>query len=89
VDLDEKGRTRLVHVLRGDRVKEVLSYVEYFEEDLLRSLRRSVEDSLEAGRMTYEESAAFWERYEAGLRGYTYLTHQPKAETARTETPQA
>ncbi|MBL6720845.1 MAG: biosynthetic arginine decarboxylase [Planctomycetes bacterium] len=89
VDLDEKGRTRLVHVLRGDRVKEVLSYVEYFEEDLLRSLRRSVEDSLEAGRMSYEESAAFWERYEAGLRGYTYLTHQPKAETARTETPQA
>ena len=37
--------------------------------------------------MTYEESAAFWERYEAGLRGYTYLTPQTRAETARTEIP--
>ena len=89
VDLDDRGRPRLTHVLRGDRVKEVLSYVEYFEDDLLRSLRASVEDSLEAGRMTYEESAAFWERYEAGLRGYTYLTPQPRAEAARMEIPQA
>ena len=89
VDLDDRGRPRLTHVLRGDRVKEVLSYVEYFEDDLLRSLRASVEDSLEAGRMTYEESAAFWERYEAGLRGYTYLTPQTRAEVARTEIPQA
>ncbi len=89
VDLDERGRPRLSHILRGDRVKEVLSYVEYFEEDLLRSLRGHVEDALEAGRMTFEESGAFWERYEAGLRGYTYLTHQdtpapePKASLAQ------
>ena len=89
VDLDERGRPRLSHILRGDRVKEVLSYVEYFEEDLLRSLRGHVEDALEAGRMTFEESGAFWERYEAGLRGYTYLTHQdtpvpePKAALAQ------
>ncbi|HIG86821.1 MAG TPA: biosynthetic arginine decarboxylase [Planctomycetes bacterium] len=89
VDLDERGRPRLSNILRGDRVKEVLSYVEYFEEDLLRSLRGHVEDALEAGRMTFEESGAFWERYEAGLRGYTYLTHQdtpapdPKASLAQ------
>lgn len=76
VDLDERGKPRLSNILRGDRVKEVLSYVEYFEEDLLRNLRQHVENALEAGHMTYEESAAFWERYEAGLRGYTYLTHQ-------------
>ena len=74
VDVDEQGRTRLVHVQRGDRVKEVLSYVEYFEEDLLRILRRHVEDALQEGRMSYEESALFWSRYEAGLHGYTYLT---------------
>jgi arginine decarboxylase len=74
VDFDDRGKARLAHVLRGDRVKEVLSYVEYFEEDLLRSLRAHVEDALEAGRMSYEESALFWQRYEAGLHGYTYLT---------------
>jgi arginine decarboxylase len=74
VDLDANGRPKLSHVLRGDRVKEVLGYVEYFEADLLRSLRGHVEDALEKGRMTYEESADFWARYESGLRGSTYLT---------------
>ena len=85
VDVDDKGRARLMHVQRGDRVKEVLSYVEYFEEDLLRNLRRHVEDALEGGRMSYEESAMFWSRYEAGLHGYTYLTRRP--EGAANETP--
>lgn len=79
VDLDDKGRVRLAHVLRGDRVKEVLSYVEYFEDDLLRSLRRHVENALDAGSMSYEESAMFWSRYERGLHGYTYLT-RPQAD---------
>jgi arginine decarboxylase len=74
VDVDPAGRPRLTQVQRGDRVKDVLGYVQYFEEDLLRSLRLHVEDALDAGRMTYEQSALFWARYEAGLRGYTYLT---------------
>ena len=39
VDLDEAGRSKLTHVLRGDRVREVLEYVDYSEADLLRSLR--------------------------------------------------
>lgn len=74
IDVDTRGRPRLSHVQRGDRVKDVLGYVEYFEEDLLRSLRRTVEDALDLGRISYEESAQFWARYEAGLRGYTYLS---------------
>ena len=73
VDVDEHGQARLEHVIRGDRVKDVLSYVEYFEDDLLRNLRKHVESALKAGRMDYEESALFWRRYEEGLRGDTYL----------------
>ena len=80
VDIDESGRPRVSHVQRGDRVQDVLGYVEYHEEDLLRGLRRSVEDALEAGRITYEESAQFWACYEAGLRGSTYLSRgQPSS----------
>jgi len=78
VDLDEAGRARLTHVLRGERVQDVLEYVEYFEADLLQSLRRSVEKSLEEGRITFEESALLYRRYEAGLHGYTYLTRDRK-----------
>ncbi len=78
VDLDEAGRPRLSQVLRGERVQDVLEYVEYFETDLLTSLRRSVEKSLEEGRITFEESALLYRRYEAGLHGYTYLTREHK-----------
>lgn len=76
VDLDDAGRPRLMHVLRGERVQDVLEYVEYFETDLLSNLRRSVEKSLEEGRITFEESALLYRRYEAGLHGYTYLTRE-------------
>jgi len=92
VDVDVQGRPRLVNVQRGDQVKEVLAYVEYFEEDLLRSLRRHVEDALDAGRMSLDESARFFARYEAGLHGYTYLargavpTPAPQAGSSNSDT---
>ncbi|MDF1838344.1 MAG: arginine decarboxylase, partial [Planctomycetota bacterium] len=73
VDLDAKGRPKLTQVVGGEKVKELLSYVEYFEEDLLRSLHRHVEKALEEERMSYEDSARFWARYERALLSYTYL----------------
>ncbi len=74
VDLDTKGKPKLTQVVGGEKVGELLSYVEYFEDDLLRSLRHHVERALEKERMSYEDSARFWARYESALRGYTYLT---------------
>jgi arginine decarboxylase len=76
VDHDEQGRPRLTHVVRGDRIQEVLGYVEYFEQDLLARLRRHIERSLEEGTMTFEESALLQRRYEAGLASYTYLARE-------------
>jgi arginine decarboxylase len=76
VDLDESGRPRITHVVRGDRTQEVLAYVEYFEPDLLARLRRHIERSLEEGRMSFEESALLQRRYEAGLDAYTYLSRE-------------
>jgi arginine decarboxylase len=76
VDVDEQGRPRLTHVVRGDRTEEVLSYVEYFEQDVLTRLRRHIERSLEEGRMTIEESARLQRAYEAGLQSYTYLARE-------------
>ena len=73
VDLDSRGRPKLTHVVSGEKVKELLSYVEYFEEDLLRTLRRHVEKALEEDRMGYEDSALFLARYERALRSQTYL----------------
>jgi len=73
VDVDNEGRPRLQHVFRGDRVRESLSYVHYEEGALLSALRKRIEASLDAGHLTYEESALLWKHYEDGLNGYTYL----------------
>jgi arginine decarboxylase len=74
VDTNGDGKPRLTHVVPGDRVQEVLSYVEYFEADLEAALRRRIEQAIDEDRISYEESALILSRFKAGLAGYTYLT---------------
>jgi arginine decarboxylase len=74
VDVDSDGKPKLQNVVRGDRVQELLSYVEYHENDLLAHLHHSIEGAIAAGTLTYEQSALLQERYERGLTGYSYLT---------------
>jgi arginine decarboxylase len=65
---------RVEHVVEGDSVTEVLSYVQYAKDDLIRRVRRAVEDAVRDKRLTVAESGRFMRRYEEGLEGYTYLT---------------
>jgi arginine decarboxylase len=64
---------RVTNIIGGDTVKEVLGYVEYEIGTMWAQLRNSIEMALQAGRMTFEESAALVRHFEAGLSGYTYL----------------
>ena len=73
VSLDERGSVVLDHVIKGDTVKQVLDYVEFDAEVLVRKLRHDVELAVREGRITYEESGRLLEFYEEGLNGYTYL----------------
>jgi arginine decarboxylase len=65
---------RVEHVVEGDSVAEVLSYVQYTKEDLVSRVRRAVEVALRERRLTMAESGRFMKRYEEALEGYTYLT---------------
>ena len=65
---------RVDHVVEGDSVAEVLSYVQYNKEDLVSRVRRSVEAALREKRLTMAESGRFMKRYEEALEGYTYLS---------------
>ncbi len=65
---------RVEHVVEGDSVAEVLSYVQYNKEDLISRVRRSVEAALREKRITMAESGRFMKRYEEALEGYTYLS---------------
>jgi len=76
VDVDAQGKPRLKHVVRGDRVKDVLLYVDFDEKELVRAMRALVEEALDDERITFEESATIMRRYEQALRGYTYLSRE-------------
>lgn len=73
VSMGDDGRYILDHVVAGDTVSEVLSYVEYDRIDLMRRVRDTVELAVRHGEMTLEQSAELMKRYEDGLSGYTYL----------------
>jgi len=73
VSLDDRGSVVLDHVIKGDTVKEVLDYVEFDSEVLVRKLRQDVELAVREGKINYEESGRLLEFYEEGLNGYTYL----------------
>jgi arginine decarboxylase len=73
VSLRSDGKYRLDHVVQGDTVSEVLSYVEYDRLDLIKRIRNLAEFSVREGGLTFEESAKLMRRYEEGLAGYTYL----------------
>jgi len=73
VSLDEGGNVMLESVIKGDTVREVLDYVEFDADGLVRKLRDSVEAAVRENRMNLEESGRLVRFYEDGLHGYTYL----------------
>jgi len=73
VVLDDNGAVVLEAVIHGDRVREVLDYVQFQSKMLLDQFRKDVETAVREGRINYEESGALVRFYEEGLNGYTYL----------------
>jgi arginine decarboxylase len=73
VSLDEKGNVVLDAVVKGDTVREVLDYVEFDAEELIRRFRADVESAVREGRLDYTQAGRFLKFYEEGLHGYTYL----------------
>ncbi len=73
VSLDASGNVMLESVIKGDTVREVLDYVEFDADMLVRKLRDSVEAAVREGRIDFEESGRLLRFYEDGLHGYTYL----------------
>jgi arginine decarboxylase len=61
------------HVVKGDTMKEVLSYVQYDAESLIESIRRQTEEALQQNKITLSESQLLLQNYERSLTQYTYL----------------
>lgn len=73
VNIDGDGTYHLDHVVVGDTVSQVLTYVEYDCDVLIKTTRKAAEKAVRENRLTIEESAEVMHRYNHGLNGYTYL----------------
>jgi arginine decarboxylase len=73
VRLDEEGSYHVEHVVEGDAVADVLTYVQYDWRNLAERVRRTIEQALREGRISLEDSKRLRMRYRQGLEEYTYL----------------
>ncbi len=73
VSLDDNGSVVLETVIKGDTVREVLDYVEFDPDALVRKLRTDVEVAVRESRLDFQQAGRLLRFYEDGLHGYTYL----------------
>jgi arginine decarboxylase len=73
VRLTEDGRWRIDEVVEGDTVREVLEYVQFVPDEIRRTMRMDIEDSVDAGKLTLPEGVSLKRFLDLGMGGYTYL----------------
>lgn len=73
VRIDEKGRIESAQQITGDRVDEILEYMEYRPQQMVEAVRVRAEKACRHGLITAKEKASFLKAYKAGVRGYTYF----------------
>ena len=67
------GGYELDHVVEGDRVTDVLRYVQFQPEDLANRMRTALEAAVRRGDIGLAESKQSMRLFREGLDGYTYL----------------
>ncbi|MBE9050139.1 biosynthetic arginine decarboxylase [Nostocales cyanobacterium LEGE 11386] len=72
IQLTPKGY-QIQHVVKGDTMSEVVSYVQYDAEDMVENIRQRCEKALEEKHITLAESQRLLQTYEQSLGRYTYL----------------
>src|ERR687889_136634 len=67
VTVDDTGHVSIDEVIEGDTVREVLQYVQFSADDLMRSMRKTVEKALREQKLSLDESRVLLKFYESGL----------------------
>jgi arginine decarboxylase len=69
----EDGQWVIGEVVKGDSIREVLSYVQFEPDVLSRHLEKECEKAVRSGSMSVQETRILINFYDKGLNGYTYL----------------
>ena len=72
VRINEDGSFHFEEELHGDSIADVLSYVEYEPQSLMRQFRTSAEKAVREGKISVAERRRIIDAYADSLRGYTY-----------------
>ncbi len=67
VTVGENGEASIEEVVRGDTVREVLSYVQFNADELIGKLRKQVECAVREKKITLEEGTQLMRYYEDGM----------------------
>ncbi|MGZ0163635.1 MAG: hypothetical protein ACKVII_06950 [Planctomycetales bacterium] len=73
VDVAESGGFTFTAIVKGDKVNDVLDYVQYDVKNLLDRVQATVEAAVRSSRLGHSEAGAFLKFYEESLNSYTYL----------------
>ncbi|MEB2345432.1 MAG: biosynthetic arginine decarboxylase [Deltaproteobacteria bacterium] len=76
VRVEQDGRTQVAHVVGGDRVREVLDYVEYDRDTLVAQVQATIDRAIERDELPLEEGSRLRKRYEQALEETTYLSRE-------------
>ena len=73
LQIDDDGRIHYEREIEGDSVADVLSYVEYDPQSVMRRIKELAEQAVRDGRMSVVARRDAVHAFDAGMRGYTYF----------------
>jgi arginine decarboxylase len=73
VRVTSQGQLEFVHELKGDSIRDVLSYVEYQTEELFSQFEKRTDTALSDGKISVAQRTEILELFSESLRGYTYF----------------
>jgi len=73
IELRDDGSFELMHEQEGDTISEVLSYVEYDPRLMITNFKKTVEQAVQAGKLSPMERRAMIAAFKDSLNGYTYF----------------
>lgn len=73
IHISENGGYTIDHIVQGDSMSDVLSYVEYNPEEFMVSLDDDCKTGIAKGTLTEEQAALLMKRFQTSLVSSTYL----------------
>ena len=73
VKLEENGKFKIIHEQIGDKISQVLSYVEYSSEEVIKTFFQKINKYYKKKLINSKEKNQLLKNFKASIDGYTYF----------------